>query len=424
MATKTNKSGKSTPSKTKEEKNIQGRKKSGDTKSKTANANGSPTKDKKGKAVAKSMELKGTAKTAKAAKAAKSVKADAKSKPTKKTAKKTAGSKAKKGKFSKETYLKWYETMLLIRRFEEKAGQLYIQQKFGGFCHLYDGQEALVAGLASAKREDDRVITAYRDHAHPIALGTDPKYVMAELYGKTTGLSKGKGGSMHMFDKERHLFGGHGIVGAQIALGAGIAFADKYRGGDQVTFCYMGDGAVRQGVLHETFNMAMNWKLPVVFVIENNNYAMGTSVERSSNVTDLSKLALSYDMPAMTVDGMKCEDVHRAYEVAAENARAGNGPYLLDILTYRYKGHSMSDPAKYRTRDEVNEYKEKDPIIWVKHTIKSEGWMSVEELKDMDKRVKAEVEECVKFAEESPSPKPEDLYEDVYHQEDYPYVKH
>ncbi len=255
MATKTKKTDKSTPSKSKEEKNIQGRKKSGVKKSQTAGANGSAKKGKTG------VEQKSATKTAKPASK------EAKAKTSKKTAKKTGAAKVKKGEFSKETYLQWYETMLLIRRFEEKTGQLYIQQKFGGFCHLYDGQEALVAALATAKREDDRVITAYRDHAHPIALGTDPKYVMAELYGKTTGLSKGKGGSMHMFDKEHQLYGGHGIVGAQIAMGAGIAFADKYRGGDQVTYCYMGDGAVRQGILHETFNMAMHWNLPVIFVI-------------------------------------------------------------------------------------------------------------------------------------------------------------
>ena len=395
MATKTKKTDRSATPKSKEGKSIQGRKKSDGVKAETAGTNGSSKKNKE-------------AKSAKAGK----------------TASKKTGKKAAKTDFSKKTYLEWYESMLFIRRFEEKTGQLYIQQKFGGFCHLYDGQEALVAALASAKRDDDRVITAYRDHAHPIALGSDPKRVMAELFGKTTGLSKGKGGSMHMFDKEKHLFGGHGIVGGQIALGAGIAFADKYRGEDQVTYCYMGDGAVRQGILHETFNMAMYWKLPVIFVIENNNYAMGTSVERVSNVTDLTKLGLSYEMPAMSVDGMKCEDVHRAYEKAAAHARAGNGPYLLEMRTYRYKGHSMSDPGKYRTREEVNEYKEKDPILWVKHTIKTQGWMSDEEFKAMDKDIKARVEECVKFAEESPAPKPEELYEDVYYQTDYPYVKY
>jgi len=346
---------------------------------------------------------------------------------TKQTGRKTStrsNSSNKKPKFSKETYMKWYESMLMMRRFEEKCGQLYVQQKFGGFCHLYIGQEAVLAGMVSAMdQEKDRVITAYRDHAHPIALGTDPKYVMAELFGKTTGLSKGKGGSMHMFDKERNLFGGHGIVGAQIALGAGIAFADKYREEDRVTYCYMGDGAVRQGILHETFNMAMNWKLPVVFVIENNNYAMGTSVKRTSNVTKLSELGESYDMPAMSVDGMSCEDVHEGFDKAAKHARSGKGPFLLEMETYRYKGHSMSDPAKYRTKEEVEEYKGRDPLILVSKTIKDNKWMSEEELEDLDKKTKKEVEDCVKFAEESPEPKPEELYEDVYYQEDYPYVK-
>ncbi|MFT4770471.1 MAG: pyruvate dehydrogenase E1 component alpha subunit [Cryomorphaceae bacterium] len=332
-------------------------------------------------------------------------------------------STAKKTGFSKDTYLKWYESILMMRRFEEKCGHLYVQQKFGGFCHLYIGQEAVLAGMVSAMDKDDRVITAYRDHAHPIALGTDPKYVMAELYGKTTGLSKGKGGSMHMFDKERHLFGGHGIVGAQIALGAGIAFADMYLDKKQVTYCFMGDGAVRQGILHETFNMAMTWKIPVVFVIENNNYAMGTSVERTSNVTNLSEIGESYDMPALSVDGMNCEAVHEAFAKSAEHARKGDGPYLLEMKTYRYKGHSMSDPQKYRTKEEVEEYKGRDPLMIVKEVIQKNKWMTDSQLDELDKKTKAEVEACVKFAEESPDPKPEELYEDVYTQEDYPYVK-
>lgn len=336
---------------------------------------------------------------------------------------KSRSSKSTRSKFTKATYLKWYESMLMMRRFEEKCGQLYTMQKFGGFCHLYIGQEAVLAGMVSAMKEGDRVITAYRDHAHPIALGTDPKYVMAELYGKTTGLSKGKGGSMHMFDKERNLFGGHGIVGAQIALGAGIAFADKYREGDQVTYTFMGDGAVRQGILHETFNMAMTWELPVVFVIENNHYAMGTSVERTSNIRKLSEIGESYDMPAMSVDAMKCEEVHNAFEEAAKHCRSGKGPFLLEMSTYRYKGHSMSDPAKYRTKEEVDQYKAQDPLNQVKDTILSKKWMSEEDFKELDKKTKAKVEECVKFAEESPEPDPQELYEDVYYQNDYPYVK-
>jgi pyruvate dehydrogenase E1 component alpha subunit len=339
---------------------------------------------------------------------------------------KTASAKkttAAKPKFSKETYLHWYESMLLMRRFEEKCGQLYIQQKFGGFCHLYIGQEAILAGMVSAMEKEDRVITAYRDHAHPLALGTNPRYVMAELYGKRTGTSKGKGGSMHMFDKERHLYGGHGIVGGQIPLGAGIAFADKYRGEKHVTYCFMGDGAVRQGSLHETFNMAMTWKLPVVFVIENNNYAMGTSVERTSNVHDLSKLGLSYEMPALSVNGMRCEDVHEGFAKAAAHARSGKGAFLLEIKTYRYKGHSMSDPQKYRTKEEVEEYKKQDPLTQTYETILENKWMTEAAFEKLEEKIKLIVEDSVEFAESSPDPEPHELYEDVYHQSDYPYVK-
>lgn len=310
-----------------------------------------------------------------------------------------------------------------MRKFEEKCGQLYIQQKFGGFCHLYIGQEALLSGMVEAIRPTDRVITAYRDHAHPIALGMDPKYVMAELYGKATGSSKGKGGSMHMFDKERNLFGGHGIVGGQIPLGAGIAFADKYRNEDHVTVCFFGDGAARQGSLHETFNMAMTWKLPVIFIIENNNYAMGTSVERTSNVTDLAKLGLSYEMPSESVDGMRPEAVADAIAKAAKRGRDGEGPTLLDIRTYRYKGHSMSDPQKYRTKDEVKDYQDKDPIEHVLRVIKENKWLSEAKIKEIQADVKAKVEESVTFAEESPYPDASELYKDVYTQEDYPYVK-
>lgn len=310
-----------------------------------------------------------------------------------------------------------------MRKFEEKCGQLYIQQKFGGFCHLYIGQEAILSGMMEAIKPTDRVITAYRDHAHPLVMGSDPKRVMAELYGKKTGLSKGKGGSMHMFDKEKNLFGGHGIVGGQIGLGAGIAFADKYRDEDHVTVCFMGDGAARQGILHETFNMAMNWKLPVIFIIENNQYAMGTSVERTTNVTDMSKMALSYDMPAETVDGMSPEEVCASIKRAAKRGRKGEGPTLLNIETYRYKGHSMSDPQKYRTKDEVHEYQEKDPITHVKNVLLDQKWMTADEIKAVEKEVKAEVEEAVQFAEESPLPEPHELYEDVYTQEDYPFVK-
>ncbi len=328
-----------------------------------------------------------------------------------------------KGKFSKETYIKWYKDMLLIRKFEEKTGQLYIQQKFGGFCHLYIGQEAIVVGTASACEPGDKHMTAYRDHGHPIALGTDPRVLMAELYGRKTGCSKGKGGSMHFFDKSKNFMGGHGIVGAQIAMGAGVGFAEKYKGTKNVAFVSMGDGAVRQGALHETFNMAMMWKLPVVFIIENNNYAMGTSVQRTTNVTDLSKIGLSYDMPSKVVNGMRPEDVHNAIEEAAKRARNDGGPTLLDIRTYRYKGHSMSDPQKYRTKDEVTEWIEQDPILHVLDTIKENKWLKEKEIEEINDWVKKEVAESVKFAEESPYPDAEELYEDVYIQKDYPYIK-
>lgn len=325
-------------------------------------------------------------------------------------------------KFSKETYIKWYESMLLMRKFEEKTGQLYIQQKIRGFCHLYIGQEALVAGSESVLRREDRVITAYRDHAHPIGRGLHPKYIMAEMMAKVTGCSKGKGGSMHIFSKEFNFFGGHGIVGGQIPLGAGIAFADKYNGNDLVTLCYMGDGAVRQGALHEAFNMAMLWKLPVIFIIENNNYAMGTSVERTSNVHDLWKLGLSYDMPAHPVDGMTCEAVHEAIEEAVARARKGDGPTLLEMKTYRYKGHSMSDAQSYRTKDEVKEYLAQDPIEKVLATIRKNNWMSETDIEAAEQKVEDIVAESVKFAEESPFPTPDELYKDVYTQDDYPYI--
>lgn len=335
---------------------------------------------------------------------------------------KVAEKNTKKSKFTKETYMYWYESMLLMRRFEEKAGHLYIQQKIRGFCHLYIGQEALVAGAITATRKEDNMITAYRDHAHPIGKGTDPKAIMAELFGKITGCSKGKGGSMHMFDAKNKFFGGHGIVGGQIPLGAGIAFADKYNGNENVTLCYMGDGAVRQGALHEAFNMAMLWKLPVIFIIENNNYAMGTSVQRTSNVHDLYKIGLAYDMPSYQVDGMSCEAVHDIIEKTAEHARAGHGPSLIEFKTYRYRGHSMSDPASYRKKEEVEEYKAKDPIEQVLAVIKKNKYATDAEIEAIEEKVKQEVEECVKFADESPYPTPDELYKDVYVQEDYPYI--
>ncbi len=317
----------------------------------------------------------------------------------------------------------WYEQMLLMRKFEERAGQLYIQQKIRGFCHLYIGQEAIAAGAMSTIKADDNVITAYRDHVHPFIKGVEPKYVMAELYGKSTGISKGKGGSMHMFSQPHRVFGGHGIVGGQIPLGAGIAFAEKYKGTDNVTLCYMGDGAVRQGALHEAFNMAMLWKLPVVFIIENNNYAMGTSVERTSNVVELYTLGESYDMPAAPVNAMSVEDVHDAMEIAVKHCRDGKGPYLLEMKTYRYRGHSMSDPAKYRTKEEVEEYKAQDPIQRVLTTLLEKGFATEAQIETINDKVNLIVDDSVKFSEESPFPDASELYKDVYAQEDYPFIR-
>ena len=327
-----------------------------------------------------------------------------------------------KARFSKEQYLKWYEEMLLWRRFEEKAGQLYIQQRIRGFCHLYIGQEAVVAGATSVIRHDDNMISAYRDHVHPIAKGVHPNAIMAELMAKITGCSKGKGGSMHMFSAEHRFFGGHGIVGGQIPLGAGIAFADKYNGSDRVTLCYMGDGAVRQGALHEAFNMAMLWKLPVIFIIENNNYAMGTSVERTTNVLELHKIGLSYEMPSKAVNGMNVEDVHDATEWAVNHARGGNGPVLLEVKTYRFRGHSMSDPGKYRTKEEVEQYKERDPVETSREKLLDYFKVPLADIEVIDERVRAEVEECVRFAEESPWPSDDELLKDVYVQQDYPFI--
>jgi len=324
---------------------------------------------------------------------------------------------------TKETYLHWYESMLLMRKFEEKAGQLYGQQKIRGFCHLYIGQEAVLAGAMSVLKKGDSMITAYRDHAHALAQGTHPNAVMAELYGKATGCSKGKGGSMHMFDKENHFYGGHGIVGGQVPLGAGIAFAEKYKGTDFLCVAYMGDGAVRQGALTETFNMAALWKLPVIFVCENNGYAMGTSVARTTAQTDIYKLGLPYDIPSSPVDGMDPVAVHNAMDEAAQRARKGDGPTFLEIRTYRYKGHSMSDPQKYRTKEEVESYKAKDPIETTKAAILKEGYADEKWFEEMDEKIKGIVDESVRFSEESPWPDPSELYTDVYVQKDYPYIR-
>ena len=324
-------------------------------------------------------------------------------------------------KFSKDTYLYWYELMLLLRRFEEKAGQLYGMQKIRGFCHLYIGQEAIAAGCMTATKPDDIFITAYRDHGLAIAKGVTAKSCMAELYGKVTGCSKGKGGSMHFFGVKEKFFGGHGIVGAQIGTGAGLAFAEQYKDTDNVVLCFFGDGAARQGMLHETFNMAMLWKLPVVFICENNEYAMGTSVKRTSNVLDIYKLADAYEMPADQVDGMSPEPVHDAVTRAVKRAREKGGPTLLEIKTYRYKGHSMSDPAKYRSKEEMEEYKLKDPVETIIKNLTDLG-VTEDEIEAIKDRVKAEVEESVTFAEESPLPDDDEIYKDVYTQEDYPFI--
>jgi len=310
---------------------------------------------------------------------------------------------------------KLYTDMLLIRRFEERAGQLYGMGLIGGFCHLYIGQEAVVVGLMGAAKQGDQQITAYRDHGHMLAQGIDPKAVMAELTGRSTGLSRGKGGSMHMFSSEKKFYGGHGIVGAQVPLGTGLAFANKYRGNDAVTLTYFGDGAANQGQVYESFNMAELWKLPVIYVIENNEYAMGTSVARSSAVADFSKRGSSFAIPGVKVDGMDVEAVMQAGADAMAHCRAGKGPIILEMKTYRYRGHSMSDPAKYRSREEVTEVREKrDPIDHFGKKLIERGVVSEADLKAIDSEVKATVIAAAEFATESPEPGPGELYTDIY----------
>jgi pyruvate dehydrogenase E1 component alpha subunit len=326
--------------------------------------------------------------------------------------------------FSKDQYLEWYKLMVRIRTFEVRAGRIYKEeQKIRGFCHLYDGQEAVAAGITSATRQLDPLITAYRQHGNAVAKGISMKACMAELYGKETGCVKGKGGSMHFFSKEHAYFGGHGIVGAQIGMGAGLAFAEKYKGTDNVCITMFGDGAARQGILHEAFNMAMTWKLPVVFICENNFYAMGTSIQRTSNVVDIYKFGLAYDMPSFQVNGMRCEDVHLAVHDAVQRARQGEGPTLLEIRTYRYNGHSISDSGLYRTKEEVNRYRELDPISAVAHHILDKNWATEDELEAIRNAAAAEVDEAVQFAEESDFQSGELLYEDNYVQPDYPFLK-
>jgi pyruvate dehydrogenase E1 component alpha subunit len=339
------------------------------------------------------------------------------------TKKKASKPRTKKPAFSKEQYLKWYEMMFRIRKFEERALMMYGQQKIRGFCHVYIGQEAVAAGMESAIRPEDAIVTAYRQHGTAIGRGCATDVCMAELFGKRTGIVKGKGGSMHFFSKEHRYFGGNGIVGAQIPIGTGIAFAEKYRGTDNLCVTMFGDGASRQGALHESFNMAMTWKLPVLYIVENNQYAMGTSVLRTSNVHDLYKLGASYDMPSEAVDGMQPEAVHEAVARAAEHIRAGKGPYFLEMRTYRYKGHSVSDPAKYRTKEEVQEYKDRDPVKIMESTILDNKIATQEELKAIEDEIKEEIKQAVKFAEESEYPDPSELYTDNYLQEDYPFIR-
>ncbi|MEY4459574.1 MAG: pyruvate dehydrogenase (acetyl-transferring) component subunit alpha [Bacteroidota bacterium] len=326
-------------------------------------------------------------------------------------------------KFSKETYLYWYELMQLIRQFESKSEEMYkMAGKIRGFFHVYNGQEAIAAGCMTATNHEDPYITGYRDHGLALAKGMSPNAAMAELYGKATGCSKGKGGSMHFFDKANNFYGGHGIVGAQIGTGAGLAFAEQYRGSKNVVLCFFGDGAARQGMLHEVFNLAMLWKLPVIFICENNNYAMGTSIERTSNVIDIYKLADAYDMPSDKIDGMTPELVHEGVARAVKRARDGEGPTLLEMKTYRYRGHSVSDPQKYRTKDEVEEYKDQDPIIKVRKTILENNYATEAALQEIDEKINGIVEASVKFAEESPWPDDSEVLKDVYIDQHYPFI--
>jgi pyruvate dehydrogenase E1 component alpha subunit len=309
---------------------------------------------------------------------------------------------------------KFYRDMLLIRRFEEKAGQLYGMGLIGGFCHLYIGQEAVVLGMQSTLRPDDQVITTYRDHGHMLACGMDPKAVMAELTGRRSGASKGKGGSMHMFSKAKHFYGGHAIVGAQVPLGSGLAFANRYRGNGNICFTYFGDGAANQGQVYESFNMAELWKLPVVYIIENNRYAMGTSVRRSSALTDFSKRGQSFNIPGEQVDGMDVRAVKAAGDEAVAWCRAGKGPFILEMQTYRYRGHSMSDPAKYRTREEVEKIRtDQDPIEQVRARLLA-AKVSEQELKAIDAEVREIVNASADFAQRDPEPDPSELWTDIY----------
>ena len=328
-----------------------------------------------------------------------------------------AAKKTSKANASKDDLMYFYREMLLIRRFEEKAGQLYGMGLIGGFCHLYIGQEAVVVGLESVAEEGDKRVTSYRDHGHMLACGMKANGVMAELTGRSGGYSKGKGGSMHMFSKEKHFYGGHGIVGAQVPIGAGLAFADKYLENGRVTFAYFGDGAANQGQVYETFNMAALWDLPVIFVIENNQYAMGTSQQRSTSSAEIYERGHAFGIPGDTVDGMDVLAVKAAGATAVAHCRSGKGPYILEIKTYRYRGHSMSDPAKYRTREEVQKVREeKDAIEHVRDLLLTGKHCNEEDLKAIDKEIKAVVNKSAEFAKESPEPALEELWTDIYAQ--------
>jgi pyruvate dehydrogenase E1 component alpha subunit len=326
-----------------------------------------------------------------------------------------SSAEAQVSEFSKEQDLAAYRDMLTIRRFEEKAGQMYGMGLIGGFCHLYIGQEAVVVGMQMTLKPGDQVITGYRDHGHMIACGMDPKGVMAELTGRSHGYSRGKGGSMHMFSVEKGFYGGHGIVAAQVPLGTGLAFANRYRGNDNVAVIYFGDGAANQGQVYESFNMAELWKLPAVYVIENNRYAMGTAITRSSAEVNLSRRGLSFNIPGEQVDGMDVRAVKAAGDKAVAWCRAGKGPYILEMLTYRYRGHSMSDPAKYRTREEVDKVRTThDPIDMARHRILDKKWASEEQLKKIDGEVRDRINAASEFATNDPEPNVSELFTDVY----------
>lgn len=316
--------------------------------------------------------------------------------------------------FSKKELLEFYQEMLLIRRFEEKAGQLYGMGLIAGFCHLYIGQEAIATGMRHTMKEGDKVITTYRDHGHMISTGSDPKRIMAELLGRKDGSSKGKGGSMHLFDVENHFYGGHGIVGASVPIGAGLAFADKYNDNKNVTYCYFGDGAAHQGQVYESFNMAKLWNLPVLFIIENNHYAMGTSLKRSSSVDELHKRGIGFNIPGVKINGMDIFEVIKNGQECVDYVRNGNGPMIIEMDTYRYRGHSMSDPATYRTKDELNDKKEKDPIISLKADILENKLANESDIKNIDGKIKEQVGEIVEFAKNSPEPDESELMTEIY----------